>query len=391
MGSTEHVGIWPVGSIAHEPDETIEDISTVVSRQAGWTPDLCVLPGGELANRAGLPWVADICQQIARALLSETFDDLRRPLGGSRREGKFRAAYLQTINRLEDRTLERGQKYTDYVARTVIGSLSYRRARTAAANGALPELGYARQARTEHGTLERIASGLQAQPPIMVGVPTPLALRLFSGLVAPVPAIDEALLAEIQEILWHDRRTVIQFELPVETLLAMIWMPRHRREKFMAKLVEPLRQLLIQLPQGSRIAFHLCWGDLRGKQIVPRLLQSNHGKVYLTNAIVGMNLWKLHELVAIHDPGGRTGKLSLRAYRRLRRFPDQAIFAIGALSPTMTIGQLLSRYNDVRKAVSGAVRRTALAYSCGTGRLTITQAKAMYATAHGIVPGQSEA
>lgn len=52
----------------------------------------------------------------------------------------------------------------------------------------------------------------------------------------------------------------------------------------------------------------------------------------------------------------------------------------------MTIGRLLSRYNDIRQAVSKATGRTALAYSCGTGRLTVSQAAAMYATAQDITP-----
>lgn len=370
MDNRPHVGTWLVGSIAHSPDEDHRHTAQVVDRQLEWTPDARNICGGELANRQDLPWVADLCQQIACSTMLEVFDNPKLPTPVRR----LTAA-------LGRRALGRGQRYQDYVIRTLAGTILRRNARQAAMKGHLPEFPYARQAADDMAAIREGTDHGELLPPFMAGIPTALALRLFSGFTGAFPEIDERLVQEAQRIVADNPEAIIQIELPVETLLAMVWLPRAQHYKLLARAMDPVRQLITGLPAGSRIAFHLCWGDLQGKKIVPPVFRSNRGKVRLINAITDMDIWRAYELVAIHDPAGNTKPLALRAYHDLKPLPPGTIYAIGVLEPDIGQATLASRYTRMRRATRHAVRRTAIAYSCGTGRLSLDEAAEMYRSA----------
>jgi len=266
-----------------------------------------------------------------------------------------------------------GEKYhPDFEVRMVNAIVFRRRVKAAIANNKLPKLSYADWAGEDHEIiLEALqAAGITAEE--MHGMPSPRALNTFSGLIFKYLKKFEDLVSEqVNSMLKRNSKTVIQFELPPEMAFASVL-----SEKKTARLLEIFERIVRKSPKGSRFAFHLCWGDLRGRPFVPKWLQRDSTKVNIMNAIVKMSVWKQGwKLAAIHDPccdGKHPPKQQTReyaSYDKLAAFPPGVLYALGILHDSLTVDEIVEVGKILtRKGWKVGIRKFAVAAPCGDGR-----------------------
>jgi hypothetical protein len=135
-------------------------------------------------------------------------------------------------------------------------------------------------------------------------------------------------------------------------------------------------RIIRKSPPGSRFAFHLCWGDLRGRPFVPKWLQRDSTKVKLMNAITKMSVWMQGwKLAAIHDPccdGKHPPKQQTEDYtdyNALAAFPMSTLYALGIMHDSLTVDEIVEVGKIlIRKGWKAGVRKFAIAAPCGDSR-----------------------
>ena len=295
----------------------------------------------------------------------------------------------------------RGGKYTDYLGRMLNGVRYRRRINARIAAGHLPHLPYAEWARQDHADYDDVQAATGSTARFLVGIPSPLAMRMFSGVLwGHAEAFEERVATQIREILAEHPDTVIQFELPVEIGMASfgrVVMPRPLLRRLVRRLLAPFERLIAAAPAGARFSFHLCYGDLGHKPFVPKALQSPVVMVELINAILGMDAWSARgtdgpRLFAIHDPwadgqnvldqGSRLAGRA-RAYRRVGAFGDpDTIYAAGGLGANLSVDDVEEFARLVGSLFEGKAGRIALATPCGNGRSPIDDVRQTYRHGH---------
>ena len=373
--SIDFAGIYWAGSfprVGHGPAPEEPDASpssTALADVVEWTGgDVIDLTGGEL-RPLQTDWARPICDVITDAL------------------------------GLPALAPGRGGKYTDYVGRMVNGVRYRRRINSRIAADLLPHLPYAEWAREDHAGYDDVRTATGSTARFLVGIPSPLAMRMFSGVLwGHARAFEDRVATQIREILAERPDTVIQFELPVEIGLAnfgRVVLPRPVLRRLLRRLLAPFERLIAAAPAGSRFSFHLCYGDLGHKPFVPKALQSPVVMVELINAILGMDAWSGRDgrrLFAIHDPWAdgqnildHGSKLAGRAqaYRRVGAFGDpDTIYAAGGLGADLSVDDVEEFARLIGSLFEGKAGRIALATPCGNGRSPIDDVRETYRNGH---------
>lgn len=238
--------------------------------------------------------------------------------------------------------------------------------------------------------------GRQQGAYFMRGVSSAWALKIFSGAIwVPVRWFEAQIVGNIKAILAEHPDTVIQFELPLELAAGTRFpLPRWLRKRIYRAFLNSVIRIIQQLPEGTRIAFHLCWGDLGGHPVVPKHRQDIMAKIDMINIIVGLELWKKWILHGIHEPYGdgdhvptvTDDQLRLIEKHLFEDLPDQqlpeylqgVIWALGILNvngkkpETILLAQRL-----IRVLLAKGISAFAFAAACGLGRLEVEEAIAL--------------
>ncbi|HMI09734.1 MAG TPA: hypothetical protein VK497_05060 [Candidatus Saccharimonadales bacterium] len=322
------------------------------------TPKPAVRGGGEV--RPGeRSWVVYIAQAIARAV------------GISEPDESY------------------GTKYRHYAGRALRGLWHWRRINRRIADGHLPNLGYAKWAEEDYENFKASEKSKPTGARFMRGIATAWAIKLFSGVILfNQKKFEEKIVQDAKEILAlrkpGDPEIVLQFELPLEMALgALLPMPNWLRQKFYGLFLRSIERIILQLPEGTAFAFHLCWGDLGGRALVPRWLQAVGAKIAMVNAITALPLWENYRLFAIHDPFGDgrhaprvTWWTRWRYARRLNPLPEGVLYAFGIVHRNLRaskIAQIANALADVLEKKGAAA--FALSTPCGMGRMITGRAR----------------
>jgi hypothetical protein len=334
------------------------------------------LTGGEHRKREQ-PWVVPYCTDVLNALIS--------PFSVGKENGT--------------------KRYRDFFGRLGLVILLFPLVLWNAARGKIPALPWAEWTAEDYITFNEVQSATGSKAIYMRGIPSPRALTLFSGvfllgLLVPgfLRRFEKRVGGELEKILAKDPKIVIQFELPAE--LAMTSTPIPGVKRLIAWLMMRMFTRLIKrsTPKGTRIAFHLCWGDLDGHPFVPLWLQSNRSKVVLMRAIRSMRVWRSGwELFEIHDPhcdGKNPPKMdeaSYRAYNKLwslfRRRQSDFTYALGILhvgrstEEIVNIGKIL-----ISKAWEAGIRDFDIATPCGEARKSQEEVDALNRQGLEVIP-----
>jgi hypothetical protein len=248
---------------------------------------------------------------------------------------------------------------------------------------ALPHDEWAREDSAHIKEVEQI-TGHTAQK--MRGMPTAKAFKFFSGMPLFSRLFEQMVANTAANIVLADPEIIIQFELPAELSFTTTPLGENRRKAVARRMAVSLERIIRRLPPGTKVAFHLCYGDLNRREFIPTWLQSNAAKVILVNAITGLSVWQEGwELAVIHDPlcdGRHDPKESAAdyaAYDNLATIPAGALYAVGTLRAGFTVAQTtrVARIFEAKLAAAGGTR-IALAPPCGDGRKPIDEVEKQY-------------
>lgn len=225
---------------------------------------------------------------------------------------------------------------------------------------------------------------------------SPVAHKMFSGaMFVDIGHLEDKTVDELWKIYYEVgeekyRQMIFQLSVPFEFWAdALKFESLEKRTAQYAKELEPLGRVIGQAPDGTRFAFHICYGDLGGKPAVPKWRQRTLAKIAMINAILAMPVWKLNRWVleAIQEPFGdgkraprRLSKRVIRLYRKyLHNFPDGTAYAMGILHERYRERRLprvardITNLQDVLR--EKGVKKFYLSTHCGLGRKTIENAK----------------
>lgn len=223
-----------------------------------------------------------------------------------------------------------------------------------------PHLRYSRFAERSMPVLARLRQEYRARDlALLAGIPSPLTVSVLTfGIPGPLGchrAVRRATAREIASIGRLGRDAVIQLELCAETI-AMCTMPGAAQPAAARLLAVSTLKLARQIPPGTRIALHLCFGALRGKsQVTPP--PSLAPLVSLVNALTAR--WPEDQpLEVVHLPlvALRTGiSLDPAYYAPLRRLrlPRGTQLALGFVTSDQTEEELHAIFRLARQAVPG--------------------------------------
>lgn len=274
-----------------------------------------------------------------------------------------------------------GKRYGHFPLRKLLGYVLSPAIAWNIKRGKMPYLPHAKWAAEDSRAIRAVKEATGCTMPAMRGMPTATAWKFFSGIPGFKWLFEKRVVQAVRAILKDDPSTVIQFELPAE--LAFTSMPpwRDGRAKMTRRMAASIERIIRELPKGSRIAFHLCWGDLRRRPFVQKWMQRNANKVLLINALLELGVWQEGwNLFAVHDPlcDGRNvpslNAAAYNAYDELLQFPDGTIYAVGALhhqfdaESTTEVARLLET-----KLTGKGVEQMALAPPCGDGRKSLEE------------------
>jgi|GEM_PF-1686477 len=284
-----------------------------------------------------------------------------------------------------------GLAYYHFGARLALGTVYKHRVNAYIRKNGVPKLSYAETARQEHAIF---AASVPGDRRFMVGLPTPLALMVMSGITGGdnLRKFEDEFARQIKAILAVDKAIVIQWEMPIElTLLSLPPMFASRRQRMLQAMMDSVGRVMSQLNCKASWTIHLCNGDLKNKPVLTRRRQSTKVKVQLINTLTGLPAWRQgHTLEGIHDPLGDGTHLheltarDRRAYGRLLRLPP--MYSVGALIPDATpeqIAEQLLMMQDTLQNVPtmyGSTRKRVLTVgpSCGLGRRTTNEATQLF-------------
>ena len=359
--SADWVGLWATGSYPrYTGDQGSVDPVLMQRRMAEWTQ-------GELITRTGGEWREDETNWIIMVC-----DRIHEALG------------LPLLRRSQRPT------YWRYNLQVLLSFFYRGRARRRLREGRLPELNYARWAVEDRGIFDRVQAETHDQSRYMRGLPSPRAIKIFSGLLlGQLGAFEAQMKQQVEQITAGDSAAVIQWELSVELSFGAFrlypaWVKRRIFRRFLAMIA----RLVAATPAGTAHAFHLCWGDLNRRPYVPAFLRSDTAKVELINALLELGVWDHNggeqRLFAIHDPLGdgehapRLDPAARSVYNRLHAFPDHTIYALGLLHAGLSLDDTVSLARALADELSDRVERFALAAPCGDQRKPAAEVEAQY-------------
>ena len=224
---------------------------------------------------------------------------------------------------------------------------------------------------------------------------SPVAHKMFSGaLYVDIRHLEDRTVDELWKIhkeLGEEkyRQIKVQLSVPFEFWAdALKFEGMEKRTAHYAKQLESLGRVIKRAPNGTRFAFHICYGDLGGKPAVPKWRQRTLAKIAMINAILDMPVWKLNRWIldTIHEPFGdgkraprKLSKKVLDLYREhLHNFPDGTAYAIGILHERYRISRFPRLAGDITRLQSilrtKGVRRFYLSTHCGLGRKSVENA-----------------
>lgn len=330
-------------------------------------------------------------QQIIAKMVTLTGGRLERLTAGEPRSEEknwlvpVTRQIFQTLAWLAPVSPESGTKYWHYPLRKLLGFVLFPIIFIRVKMGKMPKLPYSQWAR-EDAPLIRTADP-SALP--MRGIPTPKALKLFSGIPLFGRLFEDMVARQIEEILEDNPDTVIQFELPAELAFTSAPIGVAGQRRIARRMATSLERVIRQTRKGTRFSFHLCWGDLGRRPFVRKFLQSNLTKVILINAIAELSLWDEEWILdTIHDPmcdgvnNPAENERSYDVYYALVPLPDGTRYALGILrtgfnaADTYKVALML----EERLATAG-VQLFALAAPCGDARKPDEEVREQYATA----------
>lgn len=324
--------------------------------------------------------LGDTPEDVLRCMIELTGGELVTLTGGEHRpyEDKWVVPLTRQIfNTVAPLPLAlSGERYGHFLARQMLGHVLYPFIVRNIKRGKLPYLPHDTWAREDGQIIRAATEATGSNMPPMRGVPTATAFSFFSGLPGSKKRFERRVELAVQNILNNDPSTIIQFELPAELAFTSMGLSDRQRVETARRMAASIERIVRELPKGSRIAFHLCWGDLRRRPFVQKWMQRNANKVLLINALLELGVWREGwNLFAVHDPfcDGRNlpslNRAEYDAYDGLLQFPDDTIYAVGALhhqfdaESTAEMARLLET-----KLTGKGVRQLALAPPCGDGR-----------------------
>lgn len=379
--------IYPTGSVPIEdvPEDNPEGRAHAEERARGFMyenigADACVLGGGEgrFGTRGKRPkydepgeqsWVVGLVVVISRAL--------HIPLIGFRTYGQNALHILL------------GALIPYYVPFVALGIWK------------LPQLPYAKWALEDRQDFDdkykdRRRNGAR----FMRGISSAWALKIFSGAIwLPLRMFERRIIANLREILTKYPDTVIQFELPLELAAGIrIPMPRWLRKLIYRGFLRSVARIIRATPAGTSFAFHLCWGDLGGKPVVPASRQKVMAKIDLINAIMTMPVWDDWDLYAIHEPYGSgedkpaiTKRELKKIARHLHVLPEHlrgVIWALGVLHIDSESDETLELVQKlIRVLAAKGIHVFAIATPCGMGRMDEEKAKTLIRRGREVIRG----
>lgn len=234
---------------------------------------------------------------------------------------------------------------------------------------------------------------------------SPVAHKMFSGaMYVDIQHLEDRTVDEIWKIyneFGPEKFFQMKFQLSVPFEFwadALKFENLDKRTAHYAKQLESVGRVIERSPEGTRFAFHICYGDLGGKPAVPRWRQRTLAKIAMINAILAMPVWQLNKWIldTIHEPFGdgkraprRLSKRVIRLYaEHLDQFPAGTAYAMGILHERYRKRRLprvardIVRLQDVLR--TKGVTKFYLSTHCGLGRKTLDNA-AKVLRQHGVM------
>lgn len=278
---------------------------------------------------------------------------------------------------------QNGTQYWHYAVRKLLGFVLFPLIFIRIKMEKTPRLPYSIWAGEDRRIIQ--AADPNARP--MRGIPTPKALKFFSGIPLFSRFFEDLVADQIRKIVSANPETVIQFELPAELAFTSAPLGSWWQQRIARRMAGALERVIRQSPEGTRFAFHLCWGDLNRQPFVPKFLQSNIAKVILINAIAKLSVWSEGwTLFAIHDPlcdgvnDPATDDRGYDAYWALVPLPEDTRYALGILRKGFNATQTHKVARMLMERLETKVRLFALAPPCGDGRKPLEEVEEQYAT-----------
>lgn len=276
-----------------------------------------------------------------------------------------------------------GSQYWHYVVRKLLGFVLFLVIFVRVKMGKMPRLPYG----TWAGEDRRIIRAADPNARPMRGMPTPKALKFFSGIPLFGRYFERLVADQIREIVEANPETVIQFELPAELAFTSAPIGSWWQRRIARRMAASLERVIRQSPRGTQYAFHLCWGDLNNRPFVPKFLQSNMAKVFLINAIAELSVWNEGwTLFAIHDPlcdgvnDPATDERYYNAYWALVSLPEGTRYVLGVLRAGFSARQTHRVALILTERLEDKVKLFALAPPCGDERKPLEKVEEQYTT-----------
>ncbi|HYG83508.1 MAG TPA: hypothetical protein VD907_01380 [Verrucomicrobiae bacterium] len=284
-----------------------------------------------------------------------------------------------------------GNRYADFAIRLLKGTVL-----TAVTKPTVPvdkpRLHYGDWALQDRKVVEAVIKQRQIDATFMRGAPSAFGLSFFSGVITHLELLERRLAEELRKMLTPDKlsATIVQFELPAELALIAYAPGQEAKRKLVQKFVQSIERVIRQLPKGTRIAFHLCWGDLKHRAVVPKPLQSLESIVLLMNGLLALPVWQQGwQLAAIHTPhcDGKNapaeGPQTYRTFKQLE-IPANLDFwmALGILHPKLSLERTTNLTGTLRELLRAqGVQHFALATPCGNARASRNELERVYGIA----------
>lgn len=384
MTVTDIAGIWSTGSNLVVPDEVGEpDPSAMQQLLAVQTGGELVACGGGEWRKGEKDWIIQHCIAVRKALKLPGFP----PRWFVALVNKLRRQREPLLAEAEDRQAT----YLQYLLQLVM-ALPFRwRAKARIKAGHLPPLKYAERALEDHKRFKALKEQLGDKAAFMRGLPSPRAIKIFSGLLfGMLKPFENEMKGQVKQIFTANPRVVVQWEVPVELCFGSLKVyPKWLKYIIFRRFMTLFERLIKAAPAGSHFAFHLCWGDLNNKPFMPAWLRSDDARVIFTNVILRSKVWRHnggdYELYGIHDPWGdghnAATEADLAMFEEMDVFPEGVIYAAGVLHPKLSTEQIVDLIRLFAERYGVKVLRLALAAPCGDARKPGDQVAVQYMVA----------